>query len=425
MLAPLLLAALLPQVPAPGPTPVPVPIPLPTPDRRAEPVVYPTPIVPYADGGAGLDVPPSTAHATVTPIAPVEGPPQPEVPEEDVHVRILDLVEIDGVRANQLEGVGIVTGLSGTGDKGNAARQALANYIRRNNVNVANADVDIGNVALVTVTCRLDPWKKFGMPIDVSVQAVNGASSLFGGFLLQTPLKGADNDVYVVAQGSVAVGGFSGGGKAASVTQNHLTSGTLTGGGIVEKEVPMSVLSSDGEMHVHLRSPNYVTATRVAREIARFAAGAHAVDAATIRIALPSERLGDPIAFIAELGEHSIVPGDDAVVVVNERTGTVVVGQHVRIATALITHGNLTISVAESEQISQPNSFSEGQTAAVQRTDVSANVESRGLQVVAGGTTVSQLASSLNRLGVSPRDLVAIFQALQQAGYLHARLEIQ
>ena len=187
----------------------------------------------------------------------------------------------------------------------------------------------------------------------------------------------------------------------------------------------MSVLSSDGEMHVHLRSPNYVTATRVAREIARFAAGAHAVDAATIRIALPSERLGDPIAFIAELGEHSIVPGDDAVVVVNERTGTVVVGQHVRIATALITHGNLTISVAESEQISQPNSFSEGQTAAVQRTDVSANVESRGLQVVAGGTTVSQLASSLNRLGVSPRDLVAIFQALQQAGYLHARLEIQ
>ena len=424
MLASLLIATLL-QNPAPGPVPVPVPVPLPAPDRQGAPIVYPTTVVPTADGSHGLDVPNSTAHASVTPIAPVAPPPQPEVPEEEVHVRILDLVEIDGVRANQLEGVGIVTGLSGTGDKGNAARQALANYIRRNNVNVNNADVDIGNVALVTVTCRLDPWKKFGMPIDVSVQAVNGASSLFGGFLLQTPLKGADNDVYVVAQGSVTVGGFSANGKAASVVQNHLTAGRVSGGGIVEKEVPMSVLSTDGEMHVHLRSPNYVTATRVAREIARFAAGAHAVDAATIRIALPSERLGDPIAFIAELGEHSIVPGDEAVVVVNERTGTVVAGAHVRISTVAVTHGNLTISVAESEQISQPNSFSEGQTAAVQRTDVSANVESRGLQVVAGGTTVSQLASSLNRLGVSPRDLVAIFQALQQAGYLHARLEIQ
>ena len=424
MLAPLLLAMLL-QSPAPGPTPVPVPIPLPTPSRPGAPIVYPTEVLPTTDSSKGLDIPNSTAHATVTPIAPVEPPAQPDVPEEEVHVRILDLVEIDGVRANQLEGLGLVTGLSGTGDKGNAARQALANYIRRNNVNVTNADVDIGNVALVTVTCRLDPWKKIGMPIDVQVQAANGATSLFGGFLLQTPLKAADNLVYVVAQGAVAVGGFSGGGKAASITQNHLTVGTMTGGGIVEREVPMSVLATDGEMHVHLRSPNYVTATRVAREIARFSAAAHALDAATIRIDLPPDRRSDPIAFVAELGEHSIVPGDDAVVVVNERTGTVVVGSHVRIATALITHGNLTITVAESENISQPNSFSEGQTAAVQRTDVSANVESRGLQVVAGGTTVSQLASSLNRLGVTPRDLVAIFQALQQAGYLHARLEIQ
>ena len=153
MLAPLLIALIL-QNPAPGPTPVPVPIPLPTPDRPGTPIVYPTAVLPSTDSSKGLDIPNSTAHATVTPIAPVEPPPQPDVPDEEVHVRILDLVEIDGVRANQLEGFGLVTGLSGTGDKGNAARQALANYIRRNNVNVANADVDIGNVALVTVTCR-------------------------------------------------------------------------------------------------------------------------------------------------------------------------------------------------------------------------------------------------------------------------------
>src|SRR5262249_52977695 len=268
--------------------PVPVPIPLPTPDRPVTPLVYPTAVVPTAEQGGGMDLPSSTAHASVTPIAPVDGPPQPDVPDEDLRVRILDPVEIDGARTNQLEGLGLVPGLNGRGDKGNAARQARANYIRRNNVNVSNADVNIGNVALVTVTCRLDPWKKWGMPIDVWVQAANGASSLFGGFLLQTPLKGHDGEVYVVAQGSVAVGGFSGSGKAASVTQNPLTAGSVTGGGIVEKEVPMSVLSTDGEMHVHLRAPNYVTATRVAREIARFAAGAHALDAATIRIELPA-----------------------------------------------------------------------------------------------------------------------------------------
>jgi len=220
-------------------------------------------------------------------------------------------------------------------------------------------------------------------------------------------------------------GGFSGGGKGATVTQNHLTSGTLTAGGVVEKEVPMHVVANDGVMHVHLRSPSYGTALRVAREIQKFAPGAQALDAATIRIELPANRRLDPIAFVAELGDHTIVPDDEAVVVVNERTGTVVIGAHVRISTALITHGNLTISVAESDQVSQPAPFSDGQTTTVPRTDLNAQVEKRGLQVVAGGTTVSQLASSLNRLGVAPRDLVAIFQALSQAGYLHARLEIR
>jgi flagellar P-ring protein precursor FlgI len=423
MILPLVVLLALQQ---PAPQPAPQPPPQQFPPRNPATVVIPAPVPPAVEAPRnGLDVPNSTATVNTIPIAPTEPGEQPAVPDEEVHVRILDLVEIDGVRRNQLEGFGLVTGLSGTGDKGNAARQALTNYIRRNNVNVSLADIDIGNIALVTVTCTLRPWAKSGMPTDVEVQSINGASSLFGGFLLQTPLRGADGDVYVVAQGPVVVGGFSAGGKGASVTQNHLTSGTLTAGGIVEKEVPMHVVATDGVMHIHLRSPNYGTALRVAREIQKFAPGTQAVDGATIRIELPANRRSDPIAFVAELADHTIVPDDEAVVVVNERTGTVVVGAHVRISTALITHGNLTISVAESEQVSQPAPFSNGETTTAPRTDVNAQVEKRGLQVVAGGTTVSQLASSLNRLGVAPRDLVAIFQALAQAGYLHARLEIR
>lgn len=407
-----------PQTPPPAPTPAHV-------DDHGT-VVIPAPIPPaYEPPRNGLDVPNSTATVTNVHVPPVETGGPAANPDEEVHVRILDLVEVDGVRSNQLEGFGLVTGLSGTGDKGFIARQALSNFIRRNNLNVNIPDIDVGNIALVTVTCTLRPWAKEGMQTDVEVQSVNGAKSLFGGFLLQTPLKGADGEVYVVAQGPVVVGGFSAGGQGATVTQNHLTSGTLSQGGIVEREVPMHVVANDGVMHLHLRSPNYTTALRVAREIQKLAPGTQAQDGATVRVELPTARLADPIAFLAELGEHTIVPDDAAVVVVNERTGTVVIGAHVRISTALITHGNLTISVAESEQVSQPAPFSEGQTTQVPRTDLNAQVENRGLQLVNGGTTVSQLASSLNRLGVAPRDLVAIFQSLAQAGYLHARLEIR
>jgi flagellar P-ring protein precursor FlgI len=417
-----LLLALRQQTPPQGPPPAPTPAHV---DDHGT-VVIPAPIPPaYEPPRNGLDVPNSTSSVTNVRVPPTETGEPAGNPDQEVRVRILDLVEIDGVRSNQLTGFGLVTGLSGTGDKGFIARQALSNFVRRNNLNVNIPDIDVGNIALVTVTCTLRPWAKEGMPTDVEVQSVNGASSLFGGFLLQTPLKGADGEVYVVAQGPVVVGGFSAGGKGASVTQNHLTSGTLSQGGIVEREVPMHVVANDGVMHLHLRSPNYTTALRVAREIQKIAPATLAQDGATVRVELPASRLADPIAFLSEIGEHLIVPDDEAVVVVNERTGTVVIGAHVRISTALITHGNLTISVAESDQVSQPSPFSEGETTTVPRTDLNAQVENRGLQVVSGGTTVSQLASSLNRLGVAPRDLVAIFQSLQQAGYLHARLEIR
>lgn len=351
---------------------------------------------------------------------------RPEVLDEDaVLVSILDLVDIEGVRANQLQGLGLITGLNGTGDKGNAARQALANYVKRNDLNVSPQDLDIGNVALVSVTCRLPPWAKSGTTVDVSVQSINGATSLFGGQLMQTPLYGFDGQVYVVAQGSVPVGGFTASGKAASVTQNHPTVGVLTGGGIVEQEVPMSVLAPDGAVHLHLRTPNYVTAVRVAHEVSgSFGYAAQAIDAATIRVQLPERAQGAAVEFIAALRDREVAPEQEAVVVINERTGTVVAGAKVRISKVAVTHGNLTISIAESEQTSQPQAFGGGDTANTDRTSINAEVEKRGLQVVQGGTSVSDLAASLNRMGVAPRDLVAIFQAFAKAGALHARLEI-
>lgn len=409
-----LLPLLLLVAPAQGEPP---PVPAPT----VVPVSAPTPLLQAPVQGTT-----SSARVTTTAIEPAPMRPLDSEGPDSVLVRISDLVEVEGARDNQLVGMGLVTGLNGTGDKGNAARQALANFVRSNQLNVTPQDVDVGNVALVTVACRLPPFVKSGTTVHVDVQSINGAKSLFGGFLLQTPLYGADGQVYVVAQGAVAVGGFSAGGKAATVTQNHPTAGRLTHGGIVEKEVPMSLLSADGAIHLHLRTPSYVTATRVATEIARaYGIPARALDAATVRVTLPPARRQDAVGFLASLVDRTVSPGDEAVVVINERTGTVVVGSHVRISTVAITHGNLTISIAETEEVSQPQAFGGGETASAERTEINADIEKRGLQVMRGGTSVSELAASLNRLGVAPRDLVAIFQTLAAHGALHARLEIQ
>lgn len=392
----------------------------------AQPLVVPVaPPIAAAAPRAAAEVPPSSASVRTNEIATKPAVAPEATAEEQVDVRIADLVTIEGMRDNQLQGLGLVTGLNGTGDKGNAARQALANFIKNNRLNVPDAAVDIGNVALVSVTCKLEPFRAVGSPVDVSVQSLNGASSLFGGQLLQTPLYGADSQVYVVAQGSIAVGGFTAAGKAATVTQNHPTVGVMIGGGIVEQEVPMTMVAADGSVHLHLRTPNFATAVRIAREITKgFNLVARALDPATVRVNLKSRAQEDAVEFIAALNDHSVVPEQEAVVVINERTGTVVAGSKVRISKVAVTHGNLTISIAETEEVSQPNSFGEGDTQAADRTTINADVEKRGLQVVQGGTSVSELAASLNRMGVAPRDLVAIFQAFAKAGALHARLEI-
>ncbi|MBM4013805.1 MAG: flagellar basal body P-ring protein FlgI [Planctomycetes bacterium] len=392
------------------------------------PVVVPVvpPIAADAARRPAAEIPPSSAALRTQEIAtrPQE-PAEPTSPDDAVAVRISDLVTVAGVRDNQLQGLGLVTGLNGTGDKGNAAKQALANFIKNNRLNVPDAAVNIGNVALVSVTCRLEPFRVVGTPVDVSVQTLNGATSLFGGHLLQTPLYGADSQVYVVAAGSIAVGGFTASGKAASVTQNHPTVGVMIGGGIVEREVPMSMVAADGAVHLQLRTPNYATAVRIAREITGSTGlVARALDPATVRVMLKNRAPEDAVEFLAALNGQSVAPEQEAVVVINERTGTVVAGAKVRISKMAVTHGNLTISIAETEEVSQPEAFGSGDTVSVDRTTINADVEKRGLQVVPGATSVNDLAASLNRMGVAPRDLVAIFQAFAKAGALHARLEI-
>ncbi len=373
------------------------------------------------------EVPPiadSSAQATIQ-AAGLLDPVSNVVPTTAVEARILDLVDIDGVRRNQLVGTGLVVGLRGTGDSGEAARKAVANYIRRSNLQVVAADVSSGNVALVSVTATLEPFAASGTTTDVHVHSIGESTSLFGGQLLQTPLYGADGGVYVVAQGAVSVGGFSAGGDAASVTQNHPVVGIVSGGGIIEREVPMQMVGADGFMHLHLRSPNYMTATRMAQRLNDvFPQSALAINKATIRLQVPDSHQEDVVGFISEFGQLFVSPGDEAVVVINERTGTIVAGHQVRISTAAITHGNLTISIAESPQVSQPQPFSDGETTVVPRTDLDVQVEDRGLMVVPGGASVSELATALNRLGVSSRDLISIFQALKRGGQLHARLEV-
>lgn len=350
--------------------------------------------------------------------------PEADVSRKDL-LRLLDLVEIDGVRSNQLLGVGVVVGLPGTGDSGGAARQALSNFIRKFELNLLPRDVTAGSIALVSVTADLEAFQKNGMRIPVKVSTLGDAKSLFGGELLQTPLLGADGLAYVVAQGPVVVGGFQASGQAASVTRNHPTVGLITDGGIVEREVPMVFMTEDGLMHLHLRRAHFLTAHRVAESLNRlFPESARALDSTTVRFEVPEARRFDPVGLIAQIGQERIEPAAEAIVVVNERTGTIVAGQEVRISPTAITHGNLTIAIAESPLPSQPLPYSKGETTVVPQTDVQATVDSQPVAVLDGGTSVNELAASLNRLGVSSRDLVLIFQALQAQGALHARLEI-
>lgn len=349
-------------------------------------------------------------------------------------VRIKDITHVDGDRTNQLIGFGLVTGLNGTGGKSPVTRQLAVNLeqrlgLRSDPATRARIDFDTArktdNLSVVVVTAKLPAFAKEGSEIDVTVAAYDDASSLQGGLLLTTPLTGVDGEVYVVASGPVSIGGFSFAGRAGSVQQNHPTSGRIVNGGIIEKET-CTPLGADGLVRLVLQNPDYETARRMAESINLIAVNsARVIDPTTVETTVPPNYFGRPSDWIGRIGSLEVVPDAPARVVINERTGTVVIGENVRISRVLITHSNLTVITVETPQVSQPAPFSEGETVVVPRTEIDVTEDGIAVTEVEPNITVGDLAFALNTLGVAPRDLSSIFQQLKESGALHAELEFK
>lgn len=339
-------------------------------------------------------------------------------------VRIKDLADVEGVRSNQLIGLGIVTGLQGTGDKGAMATQMLRNLMSQFGVTVDDRAVKSKNAAVVNITADLPAFARPGQRIDVTVSAMGDAKSLQGGSLIQTPLKAADGAVYAVAQGPVVVGGFSAGGQGATAAKNIVTVGRVPGGAIVERDVE-SDFTAGRQISLLLRNPDFTTSDRMARAVNdAFGAVAAAVDGGRVTVNIPPAYAHSPAAFIARLEGITLRPDSTARVVVNERTGTVVMGGDVKISAVAVAHGSLTVQVAESPVVSQPQPFSGGQTAVVPRTGVDVQESSAQLIALNATSTVKQLVDALNSVGASPRDIIAILQAVKEAGALHGELVV-
>jgi flagellar P-ring protein precursor FlgI len=343
-------------------------------------------------------------------------------------VRLKDIAQVYGARGNQLIGYGLVVGLEGTGDsKGTLfTTQSVANMLQRFGISVPAGQMKVKNIAAVVVTADLPPFAKEGSRIDVTVSSIGDARSLQGGTLLQTPLMGADGNVYAVAQGPISVGGFGASSGGSSQQKNHLTVGRIPAGAIVEREVPASVVK-DNSVFITLNTPDFTTAARVASAIRQKFPQTipRALDAATIRVDMSGEDREDVVTLIAALQEITVQPDAPARVVINERTGTVVLGGNVTLSPAAVAHGNLTVRIDAKPQVSQPNPLSGGTTAVTTRRDVKLTEQAERLVALPEAVTVEQLVKALNALGVSPRDLMSILQALRAAGALHAEVEVQ
>lgn len=342
-------------------------------------------------------------------------------------VRIKDMASFKGVRGNQLVGYGLVVGLNGTGDKSATTFtvQGLANMLTRMGVRVTPDQVKVKNVAAVMVTASLPPFARVGQRLDVTLSSLGDSTSLGGGTLIMTPLKGMDGNTYVMAQGPVSVGGFLAAGEAASVRKNHPTVGRIPRGGTVERELPFTFKEMN-QLEINLDTPDFTTAARVAAAVNRGVPGvqAQAIDPSTIKLTMPPHEAMDRVALVAKLENLKIQPDILAKVVVEERTGTVVMGEAVRISKVAVTSGALSISIAETEQVSQPLPFSEGQTVVTPQTEVQVGEQKAKLQVVDGGVSIGEVVKALNALGATPRDLITILQAIRAAGALQAELEI-
>lgn len=342
-------------------------------------------------------------------------------------VRVKDIARVQGVRDNQLYGLGLVIGLNGSGDgTGTVANlQMTANMMEQFGVTVSAEDLRLRNVAVVMVTADISTAVKTGDRVNVTVSSIGDARSLQGGFLLQTPLQAADGQIYAAAQGPVSIGGFVVRGGASSVQQNHTTVGMVPNGAIVEQEVPQQI--SDGsEISLVLAEPDFSTANRLAEAINQVYPEnvAIAQDQATVRIVIPEEYQNNQVAFIASIEELPVRPDMRARVIINERTGTIVMGNGVRVAQVAVSHGNLNVQVGASLDVSQPPAFSSGQTVAGLDWSIDVAEEGERLVLVDGTTSIEQLIAALNAIGASPRDIIAILQAIKASGALYGELII-
>lgn len=346
-------------------------------------------------------------------------------------VRIKDITNLDGARTNQLYGFGLVVGLAGTGSRSLFTQQVGVDMLQKLNVtskifNQSPADnvMRATNISAVMVTADIGPYNRTGSKVDVLVSSMDDAASLQGGTLILTPLRGADGEVYATAQGPLTIGGFVVAGAAASVQKNHPTVGRIVAGGLIEKEAPGEVVCK-GKSRFILKDPDLNTARKMARAMNDYSPNcAEPIDAGTVLVCIPEKFAREPVKFLSELGLLDVRPDTVARVVVNERTGTVVVGTDVKLSTTAIAHGNLTIVVTESAFVSQPEPFSGGATVVVPQTQITTAEQRSKLAIVPRSVTIGELARALNALGVSPRDLISIFQALKQSGALHAELEV-
>lgn len=344
--------------------------------------------------------------------------------------RLLDVVDVVGARDNQLVGYGIVTGLNGTGDDASApyAAQSLRALLRRLGVQVDSKQVRLRNVAAVVVTATLPAFARSGSRLDVTVSSMGNAKSLRGGVLLAAPLRGGNRKVYSVAQGPLIVGGFSASGASgSSVSENVTTTARIPGGGLVERSV-RPALGKGGVLELSLRAPSFVTARRVAvaleGELGK--GSATATDAGTVRVKVPEAQRGDPVALVARIAELDVQPEVAARVVINERTGTIVAGGDVRLSPVAIAQGGITIRVTEEKKVSQPPPLTPGaRTVVVPDSKVEAEEPAPALHYVDGAASLAAVAEALGVLGVSPRDLASILQALKAAGALRAEVIVQ
>lgn len=343
--------------------------------------------------------------------------------------RLKDIASLKGVRSNQLIGYGLVVGLNGTGDGSGTkfTTQSLVNMMERLGIQALSSSVKVDNVAAVMVTADLPPFAREGSKVDVLISSIGDATSLQGGTLLMTSLKGADNSIYAIAQGPLVVGGYASTGTSGTEsTKNHPTVARIPNGASVEKEIPFNFNDLE-DLTIALNDPDFTTARRISTAINKGLNGniASATDSGTVRVSVPDHYRNNMVELVASLEQIDIQPDSQAKVVLSERTGTVIMGSEVKISAVAIAHGNLSVQIKEKSDVNQPAPLSQGQTVVTPSSEVSVTEDNNRLLIVAPeGTSLDGVVKALNAIGISPRDLITVFQAIKASGALQAELEI-